>query len=49
MTYLLIFGDNVFKQLSINLSIISALLHMNAVDLAGFDFSGSVVRVHLKI
>ena len=48
MTNLLVFGDDVFEQLCVDLGIVAALLEVNTVNLAGLDLGRGIVRVHLR-
>lgn len=46
-THLLVLGDDVLEEGSVNDGIVPLLLHGNTVDLSSLDIGGSVVGVHL--
>ena len=46
-THLLVLGDDVLEEGSVNDGIVPLLLHGNTVDLSSLDIGGSVVWVHL--
>ena len=48
-THLLVLGDDVFEEGSVNDGVIPLLLHGNTVDLSSLDIGGSVVGVHLLL
>jgi len=48
-THLLVLGDDVLEEGSVNDGIVPLLLHGNTVDLSSLDIGGSVVGVHLSL
>jgi hypothetical protein len=46
-THLLVLGDNVLEEGSVNDGIVPLLLHRDTVDLSSLDIGRSVVGVHL--
>jgi hypothetical protein len=46
-THLLVLGDDVFEEGSVNNGVVPLLLHRDTIDLSSLDIGGSVVGVHL--